>query len=357
MPKKRRILTAALSVAAVAALSCAAVFTVGKMGIMNKPQPVVSVSDEPEAEPADAMDQQYYAAERDVTFTGSFRTMLVGDELMVYDAMKQHFVVERRNDPLTVSFPGKGYQNIDTVRDILYNAYDCFMNDYPEVYWVNYFQRTVTRNDQNLIDTATMDFRKQAPDLYDQAEKLFSNIDLAVERIKKSRRSESRYDTVRTAHDYICWNASYDWGIVNHDELRNFTYLAAPLFGVGNRGHRFVCSGYAEAFCVLCNRLDVPCMYVEGNYDFGAHAWNYVQMEDGQWYGMDVTWDDDDAGGPPRHTYFLTGNNSRGTDGKTYAEMHVPADSIESGGVLFYIKDEPIYKVYPTLSDTMYERG
>ena len=98
-------------------------------------------------------------------------------------------------------------------------------------------------------------------------------------------------------------------------------------------------------------------MYVEGNYDFGAHAWNYVQMEDGQWYGMDVTWDDDDAGGPPRHTYFLTGNNSRGTDGKTYAEMHVPADSIESGGVLFYIKDEPIYKVYPTLSDTMYERG
>ena len=33
MPKKRRILTAALSVAAVAALSCAAVFTVGKMGL------------------------------------------------------------------------------------------------------------------------------------------------------------------------------------------------------------------------------------------------------------------------------------------------------------------------------------
>lgn len=265
---KRWIAAVTLSVVAVAALSCAAVFIFN--GIGQKAQSPVSVSDETEAEPDDAMDQRYYAAERDMTFTGSYRNMLVGDELMVYDAMKPHFIVERRNDKLTVAFTsGKGYKNVEAVSYILENAYNCFMGDYPEVYWVNYYQKFVTRNEQKLIDTATMDFRKQDPDLYDQVDTMFDNIDLAVERIKKSRRSESRYDTARAAHDYICWNISYDWGIVNHDELRDFTYLAAPLFGVGNRGRRFVSSGYAEAFRVLCNRLDIPCIYTEGNFDFG----------------------------------------------------------------------------------------
>jgi len=49
-----------------------------------------------------------------------------------------------------------------------------------------------------------------------------------------------------------------------------------------------VCEGYARAFKLVCDRLGVPCVLVCG----GDHMWNCVKMEDGQWYAVDVTYDD-----------------------------------------------------------------
>ncbi len=49
-----------------------------------------------------------------------------------------------------------------------------------------------------------------------------------------------------------------------------------------------VCEGYARAFKLVCDQLGVPCVLVCG----GNHMWNCVQMEDGQWYAVDVTYDD-----------------------------------------------------------------
>ncbi len=47
-----------------------------------------------------------------------------------------------------------------------------------------------------------------------------------------------------------------------------------------------------------------------------AHAWNYVQMDDGQWYAIDVTWDDpiiigDGVPGKDiKYKYFLRGSDA-----------------------------------------------
>ena len=46
-----------------------------------------------------------------------------------------------------------------------------------------------------------------------------------------------------------------------------------------------VCAGFADTFKYLCDRLEIPSIVV-GN---AAHAWNYVQMEDGQWYSVDTS--------------------------------------------------------------------
>ena len=51
-----------------------------------------------------------------------------------------------------------------------------------------------------------------------------------------------------------------------------------------------VCAGYAGAVQYLLERLNVPCIYVEGdaaNSDQG-HAWNIVQLN-GQYYYVDAT--------------------------------------------------------------------
>ena len=66
--------------------------------------------------------------------------------------------------------------------------------------------------------------------------------------------------------------------------------------------------------------------------------WNYVKMEDGIWYAMDVTWDDLDGkyGREVKYDYFLRGS-------KSFSEKHTP---------------ESDYKIthfeYPELSETDY---
>jgi hypothetical protein len=56
-----------------------------------------------------------------------------------------------------------------------------------------------------------------------------------------------------------------------------------------------ICSGFSQTFKLLCNELNIPCI-IMGN---ASHAWNLVQMDDGQWYRVDLTtsrvgWDGED---------------------------------------------------------------
>jgi hypothetical protein len=69
-------------------------------------------------------------------------------------------------------------------------------------------------------------------------------------------------------------------------------------------GGSTVCSGYAALYQDLLLRAGIPCVQVES--DPMNHIWNLVQL-DGQWYHVDVTWDDPtpDTKGYARHEYFL----------------------------------------------------
>ena len=48
-----------------------------------------------------------------------------------------------------------------------------------------------------------------------------------------------------------------------------------------------VCVGYALGFQYFMDKLDIPCI----NVTTDDHIWNMVEI-DGQWYHVDVTWDD-----------------------------------------------------------------
>ena len=51
-----------------------------------------------------------------------------------------------------------------------------------------------------------------------------------------------------------------------------------------------VCAGYAGAVQYLLERLDIPCIYVEGDAanSTQGHAWNIVELN-GQYYYVDAT--------------------------------------------------------------------
>ncbi len=104
-----------------------------------------------------------------------------------------------------------------------------------------------------------------------------------------------------------------------HDQICNFTYYDLEGKFNGSVLSAFVepgtvCEGYAKGFKLICDKLGIPTVCVFGNYDVeanAAHMWNYVQMDDGNWYAIDVTWDDYDGdyGLEMIYRYYLKGSD------------------------------------------------
>lgn len=107
-----------------------------------------------------------------------------------------------------------------------------------------------------------------------------------------------RYNTIAYFNEWLTTHNSYSsaFGKVDNVPTIVWSALSALKGSTGDSGP--VCEGYSRAFKVLCDKSNIPCILATGNakvrrYDKGeAHMWNEVQMEDGKWYAVDVTWND-----------------------------------------------------------------
>ena len=154
-------------------------------------------------------------------------------------------------------------------------------------------------------------------------------------------------------HDFLCKELTYNSDSLTTGDLYPHTYVTA-FVGYGDKKEKsVVCEGYAKAFKVLCDKVGIPCVLVSGqgvtSSGAGAHMWNYVQMEDKQWYLVDATWDDQDTS--LYYTYFLAGNNTIGFDTTVGAE-HIaePISNNSDSG-----QDLGITFAYPVLAENAYE--
>ncbi len=116
--------------------------------------------------------------------------------------------------------------------------------------------------------------------------------------------------------------------------------LSALTGTVGTNGP--VCEGYARAFKVLCDAVNIPCVLVNGDANNGSgtepHMWNYVNIL-GSWYGVDVTWNDPGSGssavsGYECEDYLLAGANTV-VGGMAFSQSHPVANVVTDGGVAF----------------------
>lgn len=114
----------------------------------------------------------------------------------------------------------------------------------------------------------------------------------------------SEYDQVKAFHDWLVNNTEYDL------TFRETSYDAAGPLLYG----RAVCDGYSKALDLLCYLSGIDCVRINGEAtnssgSTGGHAWNKVKI-DGQWYNVDVTWDDPVSSRPIlRYDYFLVSDN------------------------------------------------
>lgn len=122
--------------------------------------------------------------------------------------------------------------------------------------------------------------------------------------------------------DYEKEWAIYSW-LVNHvtyDWRQNDPKQTAPRTSFQPYGaivqETAVCLGYASAFQLFMDMLDVECITVIGAAfsSSGDHAWNMVRL-DGEWYCVDATWDLGKGSSPNRCSYFnVTSDHMAKTD-------------------------------------------
>ncbi|MGN1299103.1 MAG: transglutaminase domain-containing protein [Candidatus Scatovivens sp.] len=162
-----------------------------------------------------------------------------------------------------------------------------------------------------------------------------SKINQKLEEIKFNL-GGSEYTKIKSIHNYLIDNIEYDQTI-SRPNIYN-------IYGALIDGFT-VCEGYSKAFKYILDEIGIDCMFVCGvgtdsDGQQENHAWNYVKLN-GNWYAIDVTWDDPIIIGGRmltdsyRYKYFLKGSN------EFYKDHFEDGNIIE--GVKFY---------YPVLSQS-----
>jgi len=137
--------------------------------------------------------------------------------------------------------------------------------------------RIIYRNDLNTFDTKK------------------SEIEMVRTSILKKTENYSNYEKILFIHDYLAENCTYI------ESGKDYIETAYGCLVDKNAN----CEGYAKAFKYICDGFEIPCVVTVGKSSDGInHAWNQVQLN-GEWYNMDITWDDCDDDFIKVHTYFL----------------------------------------------------
>ena len=134
------------------------------------------------------------------------------------------------------------------------------------------------------------------------------------------------YDKVKAVHDKICSMVSYENSTQNIGNPYYQTPYSLYYDADGDGKIETVCAGYAKMMKLQCNKYGIPCVLVTGVTDSGEyHMWNYIQMENGVWYAVDATWDDQST---TMYDFFLVGSetySSAAFGTKKFGNTHIPS--------------------------------
>ena len=166
--------------------------------------------------------------------------------------------------------------------------------------------------------------------LSDKDEEILARCREILEEIVTDEMSD--FEKELAVHDWIVENGEYDDTVYSNASRSGRVGYRDP-YGILVKGYGN-CLGYASSFQLLMDLCGVECITVVGAaFDSRSdHAWNMVRL-DGEWYCVDVVWDDslaDPENAPPstvaryRYRYFnVTSDRMRETDHQ-WDYLHVP---------------------------------
>ncbi len=119
--------------------------------------------------------------------------------------------------------------------------------------------------------------KNKQEELLDKAENVLSHLEM-----------DGTVDDIYKINNYIINTVDYDHALassgIGNDPGRN-------AYGALIEGEA-VCSGYSDAFNLLCTLCNYGVITDCGSSTEGLHAWNWVDVGDDNWYMVDTTWND-----------------------------------------------------------------
>ncbi len=262
-----------------------------------------------------------------------FYDQLDSYQKQIYTACEKAFI----SDTVTIKFTSKLEYTTSVILgpSALYKylanqtaaALTALIDDRPDFFWISGFEiedfdATVTASSKKLSYSVSsmqisISISKSAYGDFENVKLVYDDLMDDVENFQVE--GYTRYEKVKYIHDAICKLASYDPNY-NNSKANPTDHEAVSVF---NEPYLTVCEGYSEAFKLICDREEIPCIIVIGNGGGGAHEWNYVQMEDGRWYVVDITWDDQED--HIFYDFFLSGSSTiNGVfDSSAYYSSHI----------------------------------
>jgi len=211
---------------------------------------------------------------------------------------EQKRIYEKINDAALNMKSGMISLGKTSVRDISL-AFSAVRTDHPEYFWIPYSYINKIEGDNYYI---AIDYESDQSSVSflctkNQKQSMEAALKRKVAEIKKLvPAGASDYEIELILHDYLCSKVTYmDTGA---NEM-SYTAYGALVEG------QALCEGYARAMQLLCNEFSIPCTLVCGtSAERGEnHMWNMIKIG-GEWYNLDVTWDDDDHNRLVTHRYF-----------------------------------------------------
>lgn len=267
---------------------------------------------------------------------------------------KQQYAVQAINDDL----------NANVKPDLLNDVYNflpyMFMSmsyDYPQAFWLGNFwswgttysyswdyltapgQDSVEYKFYVLYNVKATDFDCRI-DKFSTAQAVKDGVTEfkgLVNDILKDVPQTTRYAQIKYLNEWLTKNNSYSSAYYSGEFSPIVWSPMSALRGTSGADGP-VCEGYARAFKILCNKLNIPCMLAVGDAISSkdatpeSHMWDEVKMDNGLWYAVDVTWDDPVVGSGPQskesgaenESWLLLGKNDivNDWDNLTFAESH-----------------------------------
>lgn len=254
-------------------------------------------------------------------------------------------------------------------------VFDAFIMDHPEVFWlsgrtssyqVNYSYGNGTKKCEFYMllkmheGSYSSSFTDFLAEDYKTESAILADIDVrdnAVNAILNSsavQNAKNDYELVKAFNEWLTKNNEYNTLVSSGDSYGNFrahNCLSALTGSEGTVGP--VCEGYAEAFKILCDRKNIPCVLVTGpatsspDSEGESHAWNITKIN-GSWYCVDVTWNDPvvswvegKVSGYENENYLLAGSETL-HNGMQFQNSHITQNKVSSGSSATAFTNGPV---------------